>query len=281
MKEERKCPDCESNKQIVEEDELICEDCGYVFENSYSPENERKSEEYNERPYGISQARLEAARHAKEMSTMMDGNKEDWEKTNPEFYRMKVLNERFILSEDTKFLESVSDRLEDYKKNLSAPVYDRAVECLLDVKKRNLLKGRSIETVFAACAYGASIELFGNKTSLCDIVKIEYLSAKCLKKTYRFLFKEDIFIKPKTPKKDYVSAFCERLNLEKNDERNVRKIIIKAKENGLIEGYDIRGPIGAAIYMVSDKTQKEIAEIVGVTDVTIRNRHKKLLKLDK
>ncbi|MHA1790693.1 MAG: transcription initiation factor IIB, partial [Candidatus Helarchaeota archaeon] len=56
-----------------------------------------------------------------------------------------------------------------------------------------------------------------------------------------------------------------------------------AKEKGLTAGKDPTGLAAAAIYIVAiqegeRRTQREIAKIAHVTEVTVRNRYKELVK---
>ena len=61
------------------------------------------------------------------------------------------------------------------------------------------------------------------------------------------------------------------------------EIVDQALKQKLVSG---RGPIGvvaAAVYIASvlngeERTQKEIAEVAGVTEVTVRNRYRELKK---
>lgn len=59
------------------------------------------------------------------------------------------------------------------------------------------------------------------------------------------------------------------------------EIINKAVKSGLSSGKGPTGVAAAALYIASlllgeRKTQKEVSEISGVTEVTIRNRYKEL-----
>ena len=61
------------------------------------------------------------------------------------------------------------------------------------------------------------------------------------------------------------------------------EIINDAKGKGLLNGKGPTGVAATALYVASilmgeRKTQKDIAEIAGVTEVTIRNRYKELLE---
>ncbi|MEM4295204.1 MAG: hypothetical protein QXS91_00090, partial [Candidatus Anstonellales archaeon] len=61
------------------------------------------------------------------------------------------------------------------------------------------------------------------------------------------------------------------------------KLIKKSLKKGLISGRGPTGVAAAAIYIAAAeqgerKTQKEVAEVAGVTEVTIRNRYRELKK---
>ena len=60
-----------------------------------------------------------------------------------------------------------------------------------------------------------------------------------------------------------------------------RAILREAKKRRIASGKDPKGLAAAALYIAclqsnQKKTQKDIAEAAGVTDVTIRNRYKAL-----
>jgi transcription initiation factor TFIIB len=80
---------------------------------------------------------------------------------------------------------------------------------------------------------------------------------------------------------EYIPRLATQLGLVGDVQIHAKTIVDIAKNNGLTSG---RGPIGvaaAAIYIASvilneKKTQREIANVAGVTEVTIRNRYKEL-----
>ena len=85
---------------------------------------------------------------------------------------------------------------------------------------------------------------------------------------------------------DYVPRFASKIGLSNEVQSKAIEIIEKAKQNGLTSGKGPTGVAAAALYIASvligeRKTQREIAEVSGVTEVTIRNRYKELSeKLD-
>jgi transcription initiation factor TFIIB len=85
---------------------------------------------------------------------------------------------------------------------------------------------------------------------------------------------------------DYVPRFCSGLTLKGEVQSRAVEILRQAGERELTSGRGPTGVAAAAIYISSilggeRRTQREVAEVAGVTEVTIRNRYKELAeKLD-
>jgi transcription initiation factor TFIIB len=146
--------------------------------------------------------------------------------------------------------------------------------------KRNLIRGRSIEGMVAASVYTACRRNDIPRT-LDEIAEVSKVSKKQLGKNYRFMARElKIKLRPTSPA-DYVPRFASKLGLSGEVQSEAIGIIHKAKEHGLNSGKGPTGLAAAAIYIASvllgeRKTQRDIAEIANVTEVTIRNRYKEL-----
>ena len=88
---------------------------------------------------------------------------------------------------------------------------------------------------------------------------------------------------PLTDPAQYVSKFATELKLSGEIQEESVKLIKKALKKGLISGRGPTGVAAAALYIASamhgeKKTQKEVADVAGVTEVTIRNRYRELKK---
>ena len=156
---------------------------------------------------------------------------------------------------------------------MAAVVYRRAVE-------KGLIRGRSIEGVTAASIYAACRQCKVPRT-LDEIANSSKLNRKEIGRTYRYISRElGISLSPTTPI-DYVPRFGSELNLKGEVQSKAIEILKKAMEKELTSG---RGPTGiaaAAIYIASvllgeRRTQREVADVAGITEVTIRNRYKEL-----
>ena len=80
---------------------------------------------------------------------------------------------------------------------------------------------------------------------------------------------------------DYVPRFWSGLGLNGEVQSRAMEILKQAGERELTSGRGPTGVAAAAIYISSilsgeRRTQREVADVAGVTEVTIRNRYKEL-----
>ena len=160
----------------------------------------------------------------------------------------------------------------------AAMVYRRAVE-------KNLIRGRSIEGVTAAAVYAACRQC-GVPRTLDEVAAASKVDRKEIGRTYRFIARELILKLMPTSPQDYTARFCSKLALSEDIKSKALEILQQAENKELTSGRGPTGVAAAAIYIASilcgeRKTQREVADIAGVTEVTIRNRYKELAeKLD-
>jgi transcription initiation factor TFIIB len=88
---------------------------------------------------------------------------------------------------------------------------------------------------------------------------------------------------PMTNPIHYIPRFAAELNLSGEVQEKGREIIEDAIKKGLISGRGPTGVAAAAVYIAGllkdeRRTQKEVANVAGVTEVTIRNRYRELRK---
>jgi transcription initiation factor TFIIB len=81
----------------------------------------------------------------------------------------------------------------------------------------------------------------------------------------------------------FVSKIASKANVSNKAQNGAIDILQKGKRMKVIIGKDPSGVAGAALYIAclvcgERVTQKKIAEAAGVTEVTIRNRYKSLVK---
>jgi transcription initiation factor TFIIB len=155
----------------------------------------------------------------------------------------------------------------------SAFLYRRCVE-------KGLIRGRQIESVVSAVLYTICRQ-YGIPRSLEEIASAAEIPKKEVGRTYRLITQELELNIPLTNPRSYISRYISELRLSGEAQEEAIEILDNALQKKLFSG---RGPMGvaaAAVYIASvmsgeRKTQKEVADIAGVTEVTIRNRYREL-----
>lgn len=151
-----------------------------------------------------------------------------------------------------------------------------------DAWEHDLIHGRSIEKILAASIYMACRTHTVPRT-LGEIENATKVGRKDIIKTAKLLTNRlGMKLAPTSPLA-YVGRFCAKLSLEPRVEERARGIINAALEKDITSG---RGPTGisaSAIYIAAilcddRKTQKDVAEATGVTEVTLRVRYKELAR---
>lgn len=164
--------------------------------------------------------------------------------------------------------------------NIPRSVREDAALIYRSAAKNKLIRGRSIEVVVASSLY-ASCRRCNIPRTLDEIAEASNVPKKQIGKTYRFLSKKlNLKLKPTSPK-DYISRFASHLQLSGEVQAKAIDIIDRSIKAGLNSGRGPTGVAAASLYIASvllgeRKTQKQVAEVAGVTEVTIRNRYKEL-----
>jgi len=139
-----------------------------------------------------------------------------------------------------------------------------------------------MESVVAGALYAACRRHEVPRT-LDELAESSNIEKKEIGRTYRFITRElGISILPSNPA-DYIARFSSALKLNPETQSKAIEILEKAQKAELTSG---RGPTGiaaASLYVSAllhgeKRTQREVADIAGVTEVTIRNRYKELLE---
>ncbi|MCK5560889.1 MAG: transcription initiation factor IIB [Thermoplasmata archaeon] len=288
-----RCPECYSSHIVrdYERGELVCEECGLILDEQYidqGPEWRAFDVEQGEKRARTG-APMTYTIHDKGLSTEIGWkNKDFYGKSIPtrnraQLYRLRKWQRRIRVSNATErnlaFALSELDRMASGMglprnvRETAAMIYRKAVT-------KNLIRGRSIEGVTAASLYAACRQCNVPRT-LDEIANTSRVGRKEIGRTYRFMTRElKLKLMPTSPQ-NYISRFCSELKLSGEVQAKALEILKQADDKELTSG---RGPTGvsaAAIYIASilcneRRTQREVADIAGVTEVTIRNRYKEL-----
>ncbi|WP_137285965.1 transcription initiation factor IIB [Halorussus salinisoli] len=293
--EGQSCPECDSENLVTSGDsnEVVCEDCGLVIEEQAidrGPEWRafNHSERQNKSRVG---APTTQTMHDKGLTTQIDWKDKDAygrsisSKKRSQMHRLRKWQERIRTKDagerNLQFALSEIDRMASALgvprsvREVSSVIYRRAL-------KEDLIRGRSIEGVATSCLY-AGCRQEGIPRSLEEVSEVSRVERKEIGRTYRYVAKElSLEMEPVDPK-EYVPRFSSELGVSEEVKMQANEIIDVTAEKGLLSGKSPTGYAAAAIYAASllcneKKTQREVAEVAQVTEVTIRNRYQEQIE---
>ncbi len=288
----KRCPECGSINLVHDEQrgELVCNDCGLVLEDKMVDTGQDMHGQFDKsEKKGRGGAPISMQKFDKGLTTNV-GEISDIYKLEAgqtrKYLRLKKWQERVSTSIERNLRLAMAElrRVASFL-NLPNVVRDEASRIYNYVLQRGLVRGRSMESVIAACIY-AACRSYNIPRTLDEISNASDVERKEIGRTYRFIMRKlEIKVTPSSPK-DYISRFSSVLNLSPKTQQEALKVLKKADTSELTSG---RGPAGiaaAALYVAAlmndeKKTQREVADVAGITEVTIRNRYKELIdKLD-
>ncbi|MFW9783368.1 MAG: transcription initiation factor IIB [Candidatus Heimdallarchaeota archaeon] len=288
------CSECGNNIFFDENRGLIvCEECGLVHSEKYidrGPEW-RAFDADQKKKRTRTGAPMTYMIHDKGLSTMIDWKNRDIfgkeipAKLRGQIYRLRKWQSRIRVSDATErnltFALNELDRMAsnlELQKNLrecAAKIYRDAVEA-------HLIRGRSIEGVAAASLY-AACRMFKVPRTLNEIAEVARVDKKEISRSFRFISNElELNLNPTKPI-DFLTRFISELELTTECQKMAKTIIRMAERRGLTSGRGPTGVCAAAIYASSilkneRRTQRSIARVSCVTEVTVRNRFSELVE---
>jgi len=285
-----KCPECGSLNLAILRDkgEVVCRDCGLVIEEKLIDFGQ-EWREFNE-----DQASKRRRTGAPMTETKFDkglatdiGQGADMNqlsaKGRSKYLRLKKWQHRIstAIERNLKLALAELKRVSSFLK-LPSSVEEEASRIYRMAVEKGLVRGRSMESVVAGALY-ASCRRYEIPRTLDELSEASGIDKKEVGRTYRFITRElNIRILPSNPI-DYLPRFVSALKLSADTQSKAIELLNQARKAELTSG---RGPTGiaaATLYVAAlinneKRTQREVADVAGVTEVTIRNRYKELLK---
>ena len=175
------------------------------------------------------------------------------------------------------------DVLKD-KLGLTESIVEKTAYMFRKVHERQLVRGRTIDGMLAAAVYIVCREM-GTSITLKDIAVASNLTYKDISRNYGVLvFELDIKIPLVDPMKCIVKV-ASRLGINERTKKRAMGIMNEVIKKEMSSGKVPMGLAGAVLYLTCQMagqyvSQTSIAAASGVTEVTIRNRFKDLMKLD-
>jgi transcription initiation factor TFIIB len=290
--EDMKCEICSSEKFDYEESkgEYSCFNCGCVY-NKIAIDEGPDWRNYEDSSGDGDRAGMPSTQllHDKGLTTDIGWQDKDYAGANLSsemrkvFRRIRRQHQRTRISNSTERNLAVAlGELQRLASQMTLPrnVREEAAFIYRKAVENKLVRGRSIEGVVAASLYSAC-RMQRIPRTLDEVGKHSRTGRKEIGRTFRAISRELMLnVTPASPA-DYVPRFCAILDLPIEVETYAKEILRKAEEIDLTAG---RGPTGiaaASVYLAgiikgNEKTQREVSEAAGVTEVTIRNRYKEI-----
>ena len=288
----KQCPECASiNLQMDEKrGEVVCKDCGLVLDQDVMDlGQEWRGGAGDSQDKARGGAPISFTKHDVGMGTKIGTDAEVY--GMPTGMKRKFMRlQKWHTRSSTALERNLKYALVELRRmasilNIPPSIEEEAARIYNLSVRKNLVRGRSMESVVVAALYVAA-RRYHLPRSLNEICERTNISKREIGKTYRFITRElTVKLLPSRPE-DYIPKFASELDFSADTQTKAIEILKQAEETQLTSG---RGPTGlaaAALYVASlmtgeKRTQREIANVVGVTEVTIRNRYKEIItKLD-
>jgi transcription initiation factor TFIIB len=287
------CPECTSKNRVHDNDtgETICGECGLVlYEQMLDKGPEWRAFTQQEK---ASRSRVGSPTsysvHDKGLSTTISQiDRDSFGRKLPLATRLLMwrlrkwqIRSRVHSSTDRNLAQAMTelDRLSG-KVNISPPIKEKAALIYRKGLDKGLVRGRSINAITAAALY-AACRGSGTSRTLREIAIASLVSRKDVARCYRLLLQELDFHMPVADPLTYVSKIAEKNQISGKTQGAAIAILREARLKRVSAGKDPMGLAAASLYIAclqnnERKTQKDIAEAAGVTEVTVRNRYKAL-----
>jgi transcription initiation factor TFIIB len=305
-----RCSACIGTSEIVmpspivitdhESGEIICSNCGLVISNNIEDNAGLEWRSFAEGRAGVrgegntNRSRtgnpMSLARHDRGLATVIgrtdrdaSGNKID-ASVRSKMERLRIWDSRTHSygSTNKNLIEAFSelDRLKD-KLGLQYAVIERTAYIYRKAQHRGIVKGRTISSILTAALYIACRGLGVPKT-LKEIAAISGVRLKILSRSYRILVTElNISSPPVIDPIKCIVKVANRADLTENTQRQAMRVMNNLTEKEISAGKNPMGLAATVLYITcletgENKTQGDIANAGGVTEVTLRNRFKDL-----
>ena len=199
-------------------------------------------------------------------------------------YRLKKWHSTGLSSSTAKNIAEATEEINRLANllGLSNLIKDEALMIYRIAVNKGVIKGRSVNGVVAASIYCACRK-YQFPITLDEISKYSETDRKDIARFFRLLIRETNLKISVSDPIAFIERFIEVLRLKRYIFSKAKELIMKAKEKGITAGKDPAGLAAATIYIVAvlegEKiTQKDVARVAGVTEVTVRNRLREMIK---
>ena len=290
------CSICKSNNVITdpESGEIICSDCGAVISDKMEDPGSNRSrtryDQNNRSQTGDSGGLPRTlARHDMGLSTVIARTDKDTSGHKIDPFMLSTINRlrkwdfrtqvRTSADRNLRLAFNELDTLK-HKLALSDAIIEQTAYIYRKAQESGLVRGRSVSAVLTAALYISCREV-GIPKTLREISQANNVTSKVAAKTYRRLVSHlDIKISTLDPVRCIVKV-ANKAILNEKTKRHAIDIMNNITRREISAGKDPMGLAATVLYIScldtgEHRTQKDIAQAAGITDVTLRNRFKDL-----
>jgi transcription initiation factor TFIIB len=285
------CPMCKDNLRIITDTnsgETICSRCGMIVldktQNINQPEwRAFSSAEHEDRSRtGIP---MSLAIHDMGLACIIGKTNRNagGKKMDNAMQRLRILDSRAYIhgSSDIGLIHAFNI-LRILKDKLTLPyvVVEKAAYIYRKAHERKLSRGRLVTALVAASVHIACREMNTPRT-LKDIAAASNIKRKQLAKAYRLLHIEFDIKVPLADQTKCIAKIANKSNLSERTKRHAIRIMDEIRETQISAGKNPMALAATILYFSclktgENKSQVDIAQAAGVTEVTMRNRSREL-----
>lgn len=199
------------------------------------------------------------------------------------FHRLRIWDRNSKAALTKKSFVKAFTFLDGLRSKLGLPehVVEKSAYLFRKAEQKKLLSGRSNVTVMCAIIY-IVCRLTNTPRTLIDIAEAAAIKKKVLQRVYRILYRSlDIHSVSYLPS-DFIERISSEAMVSEKIKRDARKILESSQKKGITAGKNPMSMAAAAVYLaIQDDdhekvSQTKIAQVSGISAVTIRNRVKEL-----
>ncbi|MBW2995925.1 hypothetical protein KY332_01360 [Candidatus Woesearchaeota archaeon] len=283
-----KCPECGDGKFFAnkKKGEVICKSCGFVIDDSmvdFGRDRAFDTEDF------IKKSRTGAPfdpRVANGLMTEVGSNadlKNLSKKQRQLMNRIRQKN-RWTSSALEHNLNTNLANLKLVASQLKVPdtIEKEAARIYRECAEKGVTRARANDSIIAAVVYLAS-KLHGMPKTLTEVAQASKLDKFDIARTYKMVIRRlNIKVMQSNPI-DFIARFASELNLGAQVQTKAVKLLERVQKDGMDSGKSPTSLAATTLYIAAltnktKVTQKAIAETAGITETTLRQRTKEMLK---
>ena len=271
--------------------EITCRNCGVVLlENSVDLGRENTGQMIDEHQNKSRTGQKSSLKMAdRGLSTVIQAQNRDYfgnalsADNKRSFYRLRMWDRNSKAAISKQSYVKAFTFLDGMRSKLALPehVVEKSAYLFRKSEQRRLLRDRSSLSVMSAIVYMAC-RMTDTPRILSDIADAAGIKTKVIQRAYRLLYEnlDDVNSASYSPI-EFVSRISSKAQLSEKTMRDARKILEFGQKKGITSGKHPMSMAAAAVYLALQEnhekvSQTTIAQISGISAVTIRNRVKEI-----